>query len=732
MVDNHSFESTENFEDDDKPITILERSESSEEITNSTKSQNIAKVSTISSNNYRNSSEINHIEQKNNEKFNTIEHTSTEGTNPKYDTTYEEFDSKRIIKEIEIMKSVYDTWYFHALLLFGAFICSYGYSLDSRVRRVYKTYAASSYKKHSLVSTINVIDSVASATSQVVYSRASDIFGRLSLLLVAIICYVVGTIIQSQAYDIQRYCAGSFFYNLGYVGVSLLMTLILSDYSSLKWRFFYQAILAWPNIINDWISGIIVDRANPIKHWSWDIGMWAFIFPLSCIPILCCLIHMQWLASQTDEWKQLKKGKSYFKYYGYKDSLIDMFWRFDVVGVILLAAFIGLILIPLTLAGGTKSRWSEGKLIAPFVIGCVMVPCFAIWEKWFAKHPIMPWRLIKDRSIWAALTLSLVYKFVFAVAQDYMYSLLLVAVDESIKSATTIGLIHSFVSSVGSPFFSYGTTFVGRLKPFIFLGTLLYMLSLGLLYYYRGGKWAHSGIIGALCVVGGLQLLFFITPLTVITQASVSSADMANVTALILTFDNIGTGIGAAVSGAIWTQTLYKELFKRMKNKTLAKKAYSSPLSFIANYSWGTPVRNIMVESYRSVQRYEIIVAISFCAPLVLLTFALRDINLNRSTDADLEDGKHVKMTDSDPIFDFFANIFNKIFHSSPRGKKSDNSDQDNYSSNNDIHYINEEGIECKNNDKNNYIVENQYYNNSEYPMEDQRNQVFFSEDKER
>lgn len=60
------------------------------------------------------------------------------------------------------------------------------------------------------------------AAAQPVYARF-DIFGRLELLIVSIIFYLVGTIIESQAYDAQRYAGGAVLYQIGYRSYSCLI-----------------------------------------------------------------------------------------------------------------------------------------------------------------------------------------------------------------------------------------------------------------------------------------------------------------------------------------------------------------------------------------------------------------------------------------------------------------------------------------------------------------------------
>ncbi|CCE65363.1 hypothetical protein TPHA_0K02330 [Tetrapisispora phaffii CBS 4417] len=568
-----------------------------------------------------------------------------------------------VIRKTEIMAAQYNKWYHHLFLLFTAFICGYGYGLDGNIRYIYTGYATSSYAEHSLLSTVTVINAVVSAVSQIYTPDFQIVFGRLYIIfLVAIVLYSVGTIIQSQAYDVQRYAAGAIFYNAGYSGVLFILLIILSDFSSLKWRLAYQFAPTWPFIINTWISGNITSAANPIENWSWDIGMRAFIIPLSCLPFIACMIHMEWKARKTPEWKELLKEKTFYEEHnGLWGTLVELFWRLDVAGLILMGSSLGCILVPLTLAGGTSSKWNHGNVIGPFILGFVLIPFFALWEKFFARDPLLPAKLVKDRGVWSAMGISFLIDFIYYMAADYLYTVLIVAVDESVKSATRISSLSSFVSTVASPFFALYLTRCSRLKPWIMLGCSLWMLAMGLLYYFRGGRESHSGIIGALCV-WGVGTTLFTYPVTVSVQAAVSHENMATVTAANYTLYRIGSAIGAAVSGAIWTQTLYKQLYKHLQDIALATAAYSSPYTFTTNYAWGTPPeREAVVQAYRYVQRLETVVALVFCVPLIAFSLCLRDARLtDEVAHGNIAEGEIIVKSDSDPISEFFVKIFRR------------------------------------------------------------------------
>ncbi|CCH47159.1 Siderophore iron transporter [Wickerhamomyces ciferrii] len=561
-----------------------------------------------------------------------------------------------VLKQSEILAQQYDSIPYRLLLLFCAFLIGYGYGLDANIRYVFTGYAASSYSQHSLIATVGVINAVVGAASQMAYARLSDVFGRLQILILSIVFYVIGTIIQSQATNIQNYCAGAVFYNLGYVGVLLIVFLILSDFSSLRWRLFYQFVPSLPFIINTWISGNVSAAVKPLEHWSWGIGMWAFIFPLSALPFVACILHMRWKARNTPEWLAVKQQKTFYQSHGLLSFTKELYWRTDITGILLLTVSLGCLLVPLTLAGGLTSKWQSGKIIGPLVLGFVLMPVFIVYESFAAKYPLLPYKLLKDRGVWAALAISFLFDFVYYMYADYLYTILIVGINQSVTSATRITSIATFVSVVWSPLFALLVVFFRRLKGFILLGTSLWLVGLGLLYHFRGGESSKNGIIGGLVVIG-LGTTMFSYPVTVSVQAVTSHDNMATVSALMYTMYRIGSAVGNAVSGAIWSNLLPKRLVKNMaqfNNATLASSAYVSPYTFIVEYPYGTPVRSAMIEAYKHIQRMETLVAIVFCALMIFIAFFLRDPELtNEQAHNDLDEGEMTYKKSNDPLADF-------------------------------------------------------------------------------
>ncbi|KAF2086775.1 siderochrome-iron transporter Sit1 [Saccharata proteae CBS 121410] len=546
------------------------------------------------------------------------------------------------VKRIEAL-SVHITRFDRVFLFIGVFLLAYCYSLDATVRSTYQTTATASMNHHSTLATINVLRSVIAAAGQPTAGKIADVFGRVEVILVSIFFYVIGTIIEAAATNIETFCAGAVLYQIGYTFVILLLQVIIADITSLKARLFFSYIPATPYIINAWVSGNITSSTLETTTWRWGIGMWAIIYPISALPLLIALFVAHRRAKRVGD---LANFKTPFQLLGGKRLLIALFWQLDIIGVVLMIAVFALILVPFTVAGGVHKEWTTAHVIAPLVVGVFTIPFFVMWEL-KCKHPMIPFRLLKDRGVWGALGIALMVDTSWYLQADYLYTVLIVSFNESVESATRISSVYSFTSVVTGWALGVVVIFVRRLKPFIVFGTCLFMVAYGLLIHYRGGADSsnHSGVIGSqvlLGIAGG----FFTYPAQASIQAATIHEHVAVITGVYLGIYNIGSAIGACISGAVWTQTLPGQLEKYLNNSTLATSVYGDPLVFAEDYAIGTPERDAVIDAYRQTQRYLCITGICLGTLLIFFALFLRNPRLtNEQSLPDAENFDHENKT---------------------------------------------------------------------------------------
>ncbi|EXJ90880.1 MFS transporter, SIT family, siderophore-iron:H+ symporter [Capronia coronata CBS 617.96] len=513
-------------------------------------------------------------------------------------------------------------------LFLGVFLIAYAYGLDGTVRYTYQTYATASFSSHSLLATINVVRSVIAAAAQPTAAKIADVFGRLELVFVSVVFYVVGTIIETCATNVDTFAGGSVLYQIGYTCVILLVEVIIADITSLRARLLFSYIPALPFIINTWVSGDITESVLAATTWRWGIGMWCIIYTVCAMPLMISLWVVARRARKTGV---LDKYKSPYQTLGAKKLTVELFWTLDVVGIILLIAVFALILVPLTVAGGIASQWRTAHVIAPLVVGILCIPAFLFWEL-RAPRPLVPFYLLKDRAVWGALGIACTLNFAWYMQGDYIFTVLRVAFNFSVKAATRVSSLYSFTSVITGFFLGLIVYKVRRLKWFIVAGTCLFMVAFGLLIHYRGSPTSagKSGVIGAqvlLGIAGGM----FPYPAQASIQAASKHEHVAVITGLYLATYNIGSAFGGAVSGAIWTQILPSELQERLLpfgNSTLAAATYADPFTVIAEYPVGTPVRTAIIAAYQHAQRLLCITGICLCVLLIGFSFCLRNPRL--------------------------------------------------------------------------------------------------------
>lgn len=166
--------------------------------------------------------------------------------------------------------------------------------------------------------------------------------------------------------------------------------------------------------------------------------MFCILTPVLAIPIIITLSYgMRETKAQLAV--RVKKPLN-FSARGVQKAVVNVLWKLDVVGLVLLVVGAGLFLVAITLANSRTSRWYDGQSLfssslslffSPFrtyssdslcsrrmldsisltllistassitmlVIGGSGVIGFILWEKYGARYPLIPFSLLRNRSV---------------------------------------------------------------------------------------------------------------------------------------------------------------------------------------------------------------------------------------------------------------------------------------------------------------------------------------------
>lgn len=520
--------------------------------------------------------------------------------------------------------------FFASIFLFG-----YVLGLDFLVRASYVPYATSSFQNHSLLATINVIRGVVAAAIQPSTARLTDVFGRVEIFTIAIILNTVGTIVETFSTNVQSFAGGAVLHQLGYTLSILTVEIMIADFTSVRSRLLFAFVPNWPFLVNTWISGNLTSAVLKTTTWKWGIGMFAILNPVASLPLILFMFFLGYQAKKANP--EQERVPTHLRLY----SLQTLFWELDVIGVLILTAGLAMTLIPLTLAGGLSHKWEDASTLAPLIIGFLLLVAFVVWEQ-KCKFPMLPFHLLRERTVWACLGISCLFPFAFMVHGNYLFTLLIVSYNFTVEGATRIASLYSFCATVVGTALGFVVVKVRRLKEFIIVGVALWFVGGGLIYHYRGGSGSKSGIIGGEVVIG-TAAGFFSWPTYVLIQTAARHEYLGILISLVFTVNSIGQAFGNCVAGAIWTQVLPGELSKNLApiNETLAPQVYANPLFVVPGFPVGTPERDAIVLSYREIQRLLIIVAICIMVPMLGCALSLRNPKLSdRQTQPEVEDQK--------------------------------------------------------------------------------------------
>ena len=212
--------------------------------------------------------------------------------------------------------------------------------------------------------------------------------------------------------------------------------------------------------------------------------------------------------------------------------------------------------------------------------------------------------------------------------QPYFYSYLLVVQNQSITSAGHITQTFSFTSTITSIIISLIIKFTKVYKPYIVVGTLIYILGIGLMIKFRAQGVSVGQIVGTqICLgIGGGMLN---VPAQLGVQASTDHQHVAVATAVYLTSVEIGGAVGSAISGAIWGKNIPAKLREYLPAaaKGDAMAIYNS-IDVATGYRMGSAERIAIDRAYQETMRILLIVAICVAVPLVPLSLLMRDYGL--------------------------------------------------------------------------------------------------------
>ncbi|KAF2481708.1 putative siderophore-dependent iron transporter [Neohortaea acidophila] len=529
------------------------------------------------------------------------------------------------VKRLEAISS---TWTRSGLAVayIGIALLAFATSLEVQTTGNLTIFATSAFSSHSLVATVGVVQAVVLSVAKPPMSKIADVLGRFEAFTISIILYIAGYIQQAASNSVGAYAAAQIFYAAGSTGLQILIQIFVADTSDLLNRALCSTLPQLPFLFTVWIGPEVAQTV--LRNFTWRLGyaIWVLVLPVAFLPLALALVINQRKAARRGLLPPSQfEGKSAW-------GVVKTIWyELDLFGLLLICAAFSLILIPLTLAA--ESGWDNSSLITMLAVGGVCLIAFPFWErsKTLAPRAFFPRDLFKQRTVVVGLALAFFYFMAFYLSiYPYFQSYLLVVHNLPVATAGKMVQTFTFSATVTSLVISFAIKRTKHYKSFVVLGSIIYLIGLGLMMGYRT-EGSPLGVILATQIIVGIGGGMLNVPAQLGVQASATHQEVASATAVFLTILEIGGAIGNAISGAIWTNNVPQKLalYLPTETKSQAGAIYANITLAADGWPMGSTTRMAINRAYQETMTQILFVAVCVAAPCVVLSLFMKNYKLD-------------------------------------------------------------------------------------------------------
>jgi EmrB/QacA subfamily drug resistance transporter len=355
-----------------------------------------------------------------------------------------------------------------------------------------------------------------------IYGKLSDIFGRRPLFIIAIVIFLVGSLLSAFAMEMWQLAVYRGIQGLGAGGLMALPLAVLGDILAPRERAKYQgyflAVFGISSVVGPLIGGLFAgaDQILFIDGWRWVflINVPVGIAALAMVVAFLHLPHRERGAVRIDWW-----------------------------GVATVIVAIGSIL--LVAEQGREWGWGSALSITFYVLGAVGLAAFVAVEHRMGDDALIPLKLFRSSTFSMATVLGILVGFgMFGAMMTLPLYLQLVNGATPTESGWFMipMIVGLMISSIASGQLIART---GRYRMFPIIGTAMLAGGFVFLTFSTYDKPVWFTMIGMLIV--GLGLGQLMQTLTLASQNAVGPKDIGVATSSSTFFRQVGGTLGVAV-----------------------------------------------------------------------------------------------------------------------------------------------------------------------------------------
>ncbi|KAL1902808.1 hypothetical protein Sste5346_000719 [Sporothrix stenoceras] len=443
---------------------------------------------------------------------------------------------------------------------------------------------------------------LASAATQTIYGKLSDIYGRKNLILISYIIFAIGCGLVGIGQTMFQVILGRVISGAGGAGMTALVSILISDILPIR------DVATWRAYIN---VAATTGRSlgGPVGGWLADVIGWRWSFigqvPFMLLATVLCQIYLPSNARHYKGGKYVAPDNSV--------SAWDKLKRVDFLGSSLLALTLLAFLVPMEI-GGSKVAWSSPIILTLFASSVVLFVLFIRIEK-RAVEPVVPLGIFKVRDA----NLSIFIQMCQLSAQLGLMFTVPLYFKASAQVSNTEAGAHLFPAvagnAVGGIISGLYIKKTGRYRNLIRLAALSASLSYtSLLFRWNG----HTNWLESLYIIpsgfgaGIVQSAVFISLQAVVQPShmapAISILYLSSTCAMIL-----GLACASSIMGVALKPALSSKLLELDLDPALTAEIYKNALSNIEYIATLTgAVKKAVIEAYVDSMWWSHVVSLGF------------------------------------------------------------------------------------------------------------------------
>ncbi|MFB1298976.1 MDR family MFS transporter [Mycobacterium sp. pW049] len=476
---------------------------------------------------------------------------------------------------------------------------------------------------------------LASTIATAIVGKLGDLFGRKVIFAVAVLFFLVGSVLCGIASSMEMLVAARALQGIGGGALMVTATALIGEVIPLRDRGRYQgalgAVFGVTTVIGPLLGGYFTD------HLTWRWAFWINV-PIGIVVLIVALATIPALS---------RRGKPVI----------------DYAGIVL----IGLGASGLTLAtswGGSTYAWSSPMIMGLFVGSAVALAAFVRVEL-RAEEPVLPIRLFASPVFTVCCVLSFIVGFAMLGALTFLPTFMqfvdgVSATESGLRTLPMVGGL--LLTSMGSGVLVSRT---GRYKIFPVVGTAVMTLGFVLLSQMDATTPVLQQSLYLFVLGTGIGMCMQV--LVLIVQSTASFSDLGVATSGVTFFRTIGSSFGAAIFGSLFANFLDSRIAGALAAGGAPPEAAQSPQVL---HRLPDAVAAPIVEAYSDSLGLVFLCAapvavIGFIVALTLKQVPLRDIE----TTAALDMGEGFGMPSSDDPEKLLETAVGRLVRHSPEIK---------------------------------------------------------------